>query len=239
MLNCYYAHADRQDGLQVSQQTLQQCSTLQHAHLQISLQIPASVQRRCYWLLESEDDIVLVHYLNIAQRQQAGRRVLLEDVKSQPKSPEGNDSSCHSQSSQDRSRSSDADPQPQPQVQAQAQAHCQAQAQAQPQPQPLPLPLPLAAVQAQEISPASADATESPMLLPHSSEALIQLLPSFSSMDMLFSAGDSKLSLDGKLNGDDALRSDAAVQELLRSWEEENQAGDLPLLQNAHDSWQV
>ncbi len=23
------------------------------------------LQRRCYWLLESEDDIVLVHYLNI------------------------------------------------------------------------------------------------------------------------------------------------------------------------------
>ena len=33
----------------------------------------ACLQRRCYWLLESEDDIVLVHYLNIAQRQHTSR----------------------------------------------------------------------------------------------------------------------------------------------------------------------
>ncbi|KAK9820359.1 hypothetical protein WJX72_009412 [[Myrmecia] bisecta] len=37
MLNCYYAHADQDDSL----------------------------QRRCYWLLESDEDIVLVHYLNV------------------------------------------------------------------------------------------------------------------------------------------------------------------------------
>ena len=29
------------------------------------LQQATRLQRRCYWLLESEDDIVLVHYLNI------------------------------------------------------------------------------------------------------------------------------------------------------------------------------
>ena len=31
------------------------------------------LQRRCYWLLESEDDIVLVHYLNIPQRHRSRR----------------------------------------------------------------------------------------------------------------------------------------------------------------------
>ena len=205
--------------------------------LQISLQLVACSQRRCYWLLESEDDIVLVHYLNIAQRQQAGRRVLPEDVrshpKSQPKSCEDNDSSCQSQCSQDCSQSSDRDPQAQPQALAQAQPQAQPQAQAQAE------AVPLTAAQAQEVSPASADAADSSMLGPHSSEALIQLIPSFSSMDMLFSAGDSKFSLDGKVNGDDALRSNAAVQDLLRSWEEDNPAVDLPFLQNAQDSWQV
>lgn len=29
------------------------------------MQHSTRLQRRCYWLLESEDDIVLVHYLNI------------------------------------------------------------------------------------------------------------------------------------------------------------------------------
>ena len=29
------------------------------------MQQTTRLQRRCYWLLESEDDIVLVHYLNI------------------------------------------------------------------------------------------------------------------------------------------------------------------------------
>ena len=29
------------------------------------MQQSTRLQRRCYWLLESEDDIVLVHYLNI------------------------------------------------------------------------------------------------------------------------------------------------------------------------------
>ncbi|CAL8460857.1 g388 [Coccomyxa elongata] len=43
MLNCYYAHADTEEGAQQA----------------------TRLQRRCYWLLESEDDIVLVHYLNI------------------------------------------------------------------------------------------------------------------------------------------------------------------------------
>ena len=41
-----------------------------HLHAALSEQAsPAQqttrLQRRCYWLLESEDDIVLVHYLNI------------------------------------------------------------------------------------------------------------------------------------------------------------------------------
>ena len=31
----------------------------------ICIQQSTRLQRRCYWLLESEDDIVLVHYLNI------------------------------------------------------------------------------------------------------------------------------------------------------------------------------
>ncbi len=33
--------------------------------LSVCLQQATRLQRRCYWLLESEDDIVLVHYLNI------------------------------------------------------------------------------------------------------------------------------------------------------------------------------
>lgn len=31
----------------------------------LAMQQSTRLQRRCYWLLESEDDIVLVHYLNI------------------------------------------------------------------------------------------------------------------------------------------------------------------------------
>lgn len=33
--------------------------------MSVCLQQATRLQRRCYWLLESEDDIVLVHYLNI------------------------------------------------------------------------------------------------------------------------------------------------------------------------------
>mmetsp|Transcript_21091 Transcript_21091/g.53103 ORF Transcript_21091/g.53103 Transcript_21091/m.53103 type:complete len:215 (+) Transcript_21091:338-982(+) len=40
VLNCYYAHAEEPDG--------------EH-----------QLQRRCYWLLEGDTNIVLVHYLNI------------------------------------------------------------------------------------------------------------------------------------------------------------------------------
>ena len=38
MLNCYYAHSDEAGE--------------------------SRLQRRCYWLLEADEDIVLVHYLN-------------------------------------------------------------------------------------------------------------------------------------------------------------------------------
>ena len=40
MLNCYYAHGDEKGD--------------------------SRLQRRCYWLLEADEDIVLVHYLNTA-----------------------------------------------------------------------------------------------------------------------------------------------------------------------------
>lgn len=159
--------------------------------------------------MESEDDIVLVHYLNIAQRQQAGRQTRHNDCKQQIKSDE-RDSGSHSdpQDSDDHSRSSD----PKPALQA------------------VPSPVTSLALQAQGLTAAPGDVAESCMLAQASSEALIQLIPSLSSMDMLFSATDSKLSIDGsKVSGEDALRSNAAVQELLRTWEEEN----------AQECWQV
>ena len=48
---------------------LESLSIKRHAWLNLHvcslLQQATRLQRRCYWLLESEDDIVLVHYLNI------------------------------------------------------------------------------------------------------------------------------------------------------------------------------
>ena len=62
---------------------------------------------------------------------------------------------------------------------------------------------------------------------------LIQLIPSATSMDMLYPVTDRMPSWE------DALHSNAAVQELLHSWKNENLTGDLPVLQHAHDNWQV
>eukprot|EP00884_Botryococcus_braunii_P020462 jgi/Botrbrau1/709/Bobra.160_2s0032.1 len=47
MLNCYYSHAEHTDSLQL--------------------------QRRCYWLLEGDDDVVLVHYLMVDLHQNRPR----------------------------------------------------------------------------------------------------------------------------------------------------------------------
>lgn len=51
MLNCYYSHAEHTDSLQGEQQ----------------------LQRRCYWLLEGDDDVVLVHYLMVDLHQNRPR----------------------------------------------------------------------------------------------------------------------------------------------------------------------
>ena len=58
-------------------------------------------------------------------------------------------------------------------------------------------------------------------------------------MDMFFNTIDSKLSTErlSAYGGEDAVRSNAAVQELLRSWEEEQHPNDLPV--QAHSLWQV
>ena len=172
------------------------------------------LQRRCYWLLESKDDIVLVHYLNIAQRQQAGRRIAVE---LQNKSPVEHEHS-ESQSPQHQARSCDGSP------------NLEAEA-----------ALPAAAAASLAAASAVPDAAESGVMNVITSEAPITMIPSISSLDMLFSTTDSKLSLDGKLSGlgQDVMRSNAAVQELMRSWEEETHAVDTPLLPNSQSSWQV
>ncbi len=80
MLNCYYAHADTEEGAQVTPPVISKtnwqaapdkflyrsfyCGTCCRSNV-VRLQQATRLQRRCYWLLESEDDIVLVHYLNI------------------------------------------------------------------------------------------------------------------------------------------------------------------------------
>lgn len=87
-LNCYYAHADQEDQLQVLHVGLSRNFQLQHiwplcsafAANQQPRRRPAAPrvhrsgaphcatsccapQRRCYWMLEGDDSIVLVHYL--------------------------------------------------------------------------------------------------------------------------------------------------------------------------------
>ena len=210
MLNCYYSHADSQDGLQVS--TNGPCCARSHAcHAFTLTHFVTLLQRRCYWLLESKDDIVLVHYLNIAQRQQAGRRVLLEDNRSQSKSEKEPSLQSDSVDPSEPSGSSDSEPAPRSSSSPPA-------------------------AQGQGASPSRTAVAESCAVALDVSEELVQLIPSVSSMDMLYSVTDSKPS---KLNGEEALRSNADVQELLRSWEDENQAVDLPLFQHAQDNWQV
>lgn len=174
------------------------------------------VQRRCYWLLESEDDIVLVHYLNIAQRQQAGRsasRMVSEDTASQPKSEE-KETSCQSDlpGSQDMSLSSDAGFTTK--IMSASAAHSKDTASVLP------------------------DVTESPLMAQAATEPYIPLMPSVS-MDALFATIDSKLSADSKLGGEDAVCSNAAVQELLQTWGEEQHTVDPTALFDARLSWQV
>jgi CG-1 domain len=90
-LNCYYAHADQEDQLQVlllaclcfgpsvhlesfawrtARRTphLSRLSCLSNKHIH-------QLQRRCYWMLEGDDSIVLVHYLagNAAARHAAAQ----------------------------------------------------------------------------------------------------------------------------------------------------------------------
>lgn len=149
------------------------------------------LQRRCYWLLDSEDDIVLVHYLNIAQRQQASKscsHMLSEDTASQLNS-EDKDSSSHSD--HDMSPTSDPDYAP-------------------------TLVMPPAVAQLKHSSAPETDVAESPDMPPVASEPYMPFLPSMSMEG--FSAGiDSKLSSDN-LGLEGPLRSNVAVQELLRTW---------------------
>ncbi|DBA68383.1 TPA: hypothetical protein ACH3X2_013687 [Trebouxia sp. C0005] len=183
MLNCYYAHADRKDGL----------------------------QRRCYWLLDSEDDIVLVHYLNIAQRQQPSKscsHVLNEDTTSQLRS-EDKGSSSHSD--HDMSATSDPDYAPS-------------------------LVMPPAAAQLKHSATPETDMVESQDMQPVTSEPYMPFLPSMS-MEGFFASIDSKVSSD-KLGLEGPLRSNIAVQELLQSWEEEQMNVEPSLLLRAQGPWQ-
>ena len=166
------------------------------------------LQRRCYWLLESKDDIVLVHYLNIAHRQQADRCVLTEDSRPHVDSTSESNSQSEPANPSEPSRSSDFQP---------ALQSCLSSPTAQ-----------AAHASALGIAPADPCAGVS-----SGAEDLVQLIPSVPSMDMLYSVTDRVPSLG------DTLHSNAAVQELLHSWKNENLTVDLPFLQHAHDNWQV
>lgn len=67
MLNCYYAHSDQDDGLQVGKCLSSACVELYTMHNTTCCSSPANsgiaLQRRCYWLLDGDDGTVLVHYL--------------------------------------------------------------------------------------------------------------------------------------------------------------------------------
>ena len=70
MLNCYYAHSEREDGPQVYC-----CHCLGSAAASRGELLKSGLavwQRRCYWLLESENDIVLVHYLVVDKNRLGG-----------------------------------------------------------------------------------------------------------------------------------------------------------------------
>ena len=165
------------------------------------------VQRRCYWLLEGKDDIVLVHYLNIAQRQ-AEKRMLTED--SIPLCNDGSESNSQSDPANpsDLSRSSDCKP-------------------------ALRCSLSSPAAQAGLAGASGTAVADACAVVSSGADNLVQLIPSVSSMDMLYSVTDRMPSLG------DTLHSNAAVQELLHSWKNETLTMDLPVLQQAHDSWQV
>lgn len=167
------------------------------------------LQRRCYWLLDSKDDIVLVHYLNTAQSQQGGRRMLTED--NGPPFNSERDSQPHPFRLSDPTRSSDSEP---------ALRICESS-------------------QAAQTPHSSTSYPNSFAVASSGTGDSARLSPSVSSMEMPYSVTDSKHNLGAKLSRVDALHSNAAVQELLYSWENENQSIDLPLLQYAHDDWQV
>ncbi len=169
------------------------------------------LQRRCYWLLDSEDDIVLVHYLNIAQRQQPSKscsHMLNEDAISQRRSE---DKGSSSPSDQDMSATSDPDYAP-------------------------TLGMPETAAQMKHSSALETEAANSQDMPTVTSEACMPFLPSMS-MEGFFAGIDGKPSND-KLGLEGPLRSNIAVQELLQSWEEEQNV-EPSLLQRAQGSWQV
>ncbi len=155
---------------------------------------------------------MLVHYLNIAQRQQASKscsHMLNEDTNSQLRSE---DKGSSSPSDHDMSASSDPDYAP---------THVMAPA----------------AAQMKHSSALETDAANSQDMPTVASEAYMPFLPSMS-MEGFFAGIDGKLSND-KLGLEGPLRSNIAVQELLQSWEEEQMNVEPSLLQRAQGSWQV
>lgn len=166
------------------------------------------LQRRCYWLLESKDDIVLVHYLNIVHRQQADRRVLTENSRPHVNHVSESNSQSDQANPSDLSRSSDCQP---------ALQSC----------------LSSPAAQAAHASASGTAAADPCAVVSSGADDMPQLIPSVSSMDMLCSVTDRMPSLG------DALHSNAAVQELLHSWKNENLTMDLPFWQHAYDNCQV
>lgn len=158
---------------------------------------------------------MLVHYLNIAQRQQAGRaskRITNEETASQPKSDD-KDSSSHSDP--ETSPASDTEyattqGMPSPAEQHQHAGHAAA---------------------------AGIHAAAPPSGLLAAAEPYMPLLPSMS-MDGFFAQIDGKLSSD-KLGLDEPLRSNVAVQELLHTWEAEQHNVDPSALFSTSAHWQV
>lgn len=161
------------------------------------------LQRRCYWLLGSGNDIVLVHYLSNTQRHQASRRGLQK----------GNP----------------------PQVKGEKEASSQSAPVILAEPSRMePAAQPLSPPAAQDTSLLG---TESCAVGLSGPDDLVPLIPAGLSLDMLYSVTGSRPSSDGKLSGEDASRSNMAVQDLLRSWKNDNQIAELPFLQQ--DYWQV
>ena len=155
---------------------------------------------------------MLVHYLNIAQRQQPSKScsyMLNEDTTSQLRSE---DKSSSSHSDHDMSATSDPDYAPS-------------------------LVMPPAAAQLKHSSNPETAIVESQDMPPVTSEPYMPFLPSMS-MEGFFASIDSKLSSD-KVGLEGPLRSNVAVQELLRSWEEEQMNIEPSLLLRAQGPWQV